>query len=153
MQAILPIQSQKGTLHTPLTRNFGKQCTYHYYNQLSDLPNHLYDNNCQKTLRDLSTVGHIHTSTALQRAAEQKHSCSFHGLGLGWPLLLAIINFSPVYIFILYPLWGTMWTERGHSPWAPSRRWAETYSYLKGCVLLVSPHIATKIKQAITNLY
>lgn len=54
-----PVQSRKGTLHTPLTRNFGKQCTYQYYNQLSDLPNHLY-NNCQKPLRSINSGTHPH---------------------------------------------------------------------------------------------
>lgn len=66
MQPILPVQSQKGTLHTPLTRNFGKQRTCRYYDQLSDLPNHLYNNNCQKPLRFINIL-HQHCTAQSNR--------------------------------------------------------------------------------------
>lgn len=148
-------------------RNFGKQCTYQHYHQLSDLPNNLHNKKIAKSYQVIyQQWGNIHNNTALHRANEQRYSCSSRGLGFGWPLLFAensiIRDFhqSPSLFCILFG--GSLLyceckeaTVLGlhHVGRLQLTLYLYVYLYVKCCILLlISPHVFIKNRQAIMNL-
>lgn len=144
-------------------RNFVKPCTHQHYHQLSDLPNHLHNNIIAKKLsrRDLSTAGYHPQQHCTMPSNKQKYSCSSHGLGFGWPLLLA--NYSIISDFHQSPslfcilLGGSLlYCECKEATVLGlhhvGRLQLTVYLYLKCCVLLLmSPHIFVRTRQAIMN--